>query len=39
MPADGKQYNVDQGADKNVVPVVPKGKTMVQSGDGRMFWR
>jgi len=39
LPADGKLYNVDQGADKNVVPVVPKGQSMVQAGDGRMFWR
>jgi len=39
LPADGRLYNVDQGADRNVVPVVPKGKTMVQAGDGRMFWR
>jgi len=39
LPADGRLYNVDQGEDRNVVPVVPKGKTMVQAGDGRMFWR
>ena len=39
LPADGRLYNVDNGADKNVVPVVPKGQSRVQAGDGRMFWR
>jgi dipeptidyl aminopeptidase/acylaminoacyl peptidase len=39
IPADGNQYNVDKGADKNVIPVQPKGATIVQSGDGAMFWR
>ena len=39
IPADGNQYNVDPGADKNVIPVEPNGATRVQSGDGAMFWR
>jgi WD40 repeat protein len=39
IPADGKQYNVNPKADKNVIPVVPKGKTIVLSGDGPMYWR
>jgi len=39
IPADGKTYNVEPGADKNVVQVIPKGTTQVQSGSGGMFWR
>ncbi len=39
IPADGNQYNVDPDADKHVITVVPKGQTLVQSGDGSMFWR
>jgi len=39
IPADGHQYNVDPGADKQVMTVIPKGETTVQYGDGRMFWR
>jgi Tol biopolymer transport system component len=39
IPADGKQYNVDPGADKNVVPVIPKGQNTAQGGDGSMYWR
>ena len=39
IPADGNQYNVNPGADKNVIPVIPKGQTATQAGDGSMFWR
>lgn len=39
IPADGSLYNVDPGADNHVIPVIPKGASMIQSGDGRMFWR
>ena len=39
LPADGKQYNVNTNADKSVIPVIPKGKTNVQPGDGPMYWR
>ena len=39
IPADGGLYNVDQGASSHVIPVIPKGASTVQSGDGSMFWR
>ncbi|MBS1659894.1 MAG: PD40 domain-containing protein [Bacteroidetes bacterium] len=37
IPADGKQYNVDDNADKSVIPVIIKGDK--QAGSGTMLWR
>lgn len=39
IPADGKQYNVDDGADKNVISVIARGDTKTQPGSGVMLWR
>jgi hypothetical protein len=39
IPADGKQYDVDDNADKNVIPVIVKGETRAQAGSGTMLWR
>ena len=40
IPADGQQYNVDDGADKRVIPVIAKGGgTTVEASDGNMEWR
>lgn len=39
IPADGKQYDVDDNADKNVIPVIAKGDTKTQPGSGTMLWR
>ncbi len=39
IPADGKMYNVREGADKNVIPVIAKGGNSPEHGDGGMVWR
>lgn len=39
IPADGKQYNVDAGADKNVICLVKKGEILPEACDGGMLWR
>lgn len=39
IPADGQQYNVDDGADKRVTPVIAKGDRSAQASDGNMEWR
>lgn len=39
IPADGKQYNVDDNADNNVIPVITKGDTQAQAGSGVTLWR
>ncbi|WP_119079073.1 hypothetical protein [Chitinophaga alhagiae] len=39
IPADGKLYNVDEGADRNVIPLVRKGETVPEANDGGLLWR
>jgi Tol biopolymer transport system component len=39
IPADGKKYNVNQGADPNVITVVPKGEDKVQPYYAGAVWR
>jgi len=40
MNADGSGLvQVTTSTQVEALPVVPKGQTMVQAGDGRMFWR
>lgn len=39
IPADGQQYNVDEGADNRVIQIRLKGKTTNEICDGTMEWR
>ncbi|MBE7176970.1 MAG: PD40 domain-containing protein [Mucilaginibacter polytrichastri] len=39
FPADGKNYNVDEGADKSVLALIPKGENKIQNASGHMEWR
>lgn len=39
IPADFGKYNVDKGADKRVIPFIPKGETRAEPSDGGMMWR
>lgn len=39
IPADGKMYNVREGADKNVIPVIAKGGNSPEPCNGGMVWR
>ena len=39
IPADFNKYNVDEGADKRVIPFIPKGETTPEASDGIMVWR
>lgn len=39
IPADGKEYNVDYGADNRVVQIRMPGKTNNEIGAGSMVWR
>jgi len=39
IPADGRQYQVDDGAEsEGVIPIIPAGKNNIEAGDGRMVW-
>jgi len=39
IPADGQQYNVNEGADQRVVSVIANGESRPEASDGGMFWR
>jgi hypothetical protein len=39
IPADFGKYNVEKGADKRVIPFIPKDKTRAEPSDGPMLWR
>jgi len=40
IPADGRQYQVDDGAEsEGVVPLILNEKSQAEAGDGRMVWR
>jgi dipeptidyl aminopeptidase/acylaminoacyl peptidase len=39
IPADFGKYNVNKGADKRVVPFIPKDKSTPEASDGLMLWR
>jgi dipeptidyl aminopeptidase/acylaminoacyl peptidase len=39
IPADGQLYNVNEGADKRVIPLTAKGESMPQAASGGMAWR
>lgn len=40
IPADGKQYQVDDGAEsEGVIPVILPERKQIEAGDGRMRWR
>jgi hypothetical protein len=39
IPADFGKYNVDEGADKRVIPFITKGQTRTEPADGTMLWR
>lgn len=40
IPADGNQYNVDDGEEsEGVIPVHLQGKSQMETTDGRMVWR
>lgn len=39
IPADGKQYNVNKGADKSVIPLIRKGETEPEASSGGLAWR
>lgn len=39
IPADGKLYNVNEGADTNVIPLVRKGKDKPEAASGYLCWR
>jgi hypothetical protein len=39
IPADFGKYNVDEGADKRVIPFIPKDETRSEASDGSMLWR
>ena len=39
IPADFGKYNLNENADKRVIPVVAKGKTRAEAADGAVMWR
>jgi len=39
IPADGGQYNVDEGSDTRVVPLIKQGETLPEACDGGLLWR
>jgi hypothetical protein len=39
IPADFGKYNVEEGADKRVIPFISKGETRTEASDGGMLWR
>ncbi|SKA37603.1 hypothetical protein SAMN04488128_104313 [Chitinophaga eiseniae] len=39
VPADGKKYNIDPGADGNVIRLIKKGETQPEACDGGVCWR
>ncbi|MGN7824590.1 TolB family protein [Chitinophaga sp. 22536] len=39
IPADGRRYNVNEGADGNVVPLVKQGGDSPETCDEEMCWR
>ncbi|MET6995877.1 TolB family protein [Chitinophaga defluvii] len=39
IPADGKKYNVDAGADQKVIPLIKKGENTPEASDGGVLWR
>jgi dipeptidyl aminopeptidase/acylaminoacyl peptidase len=39
IPADGQQYNVDDGADKRVINIWVKGEPQAERSNGNMEWR
>ncbi|THU34931.1 hypothetical protein FAM09_23350 [Niastella caeni] len=39
IPADFGKYNLDEGADKRVIPFIPKDETRAEPCDGIMLWR
>jgi hypothetical protein len=39
IPADFQKYNLEKGADKRVIPFIPKGATRAEPSDGSMIWR
>lgn len=39
IPADFNKYNLNEGADKRVIPFITKGKTTPEPSDGIMLWR
>lgn len=39
IPADGQLYNVNEGADKRVIPLTAKGESMPAAADGGVAWR
>lgn len=39
IPADGKQYNVNEGADNNVIPLIRKGEDRAEACSGIVLWR
>ncbi|WP_118976252.1 TolB-like translocation protein [Taibaiella koreensis] len=39
IPANGNQYNVDEGADPNVIPLIRQGETLPEACDGGLLWR
>lgn len=39
IPADGNQYNVNEGADRNVISLIRKGENDPEASSGRVYWR
>lgn len=39
IPADGKQYNTNEGADNNVIPLIRKGEDRPEACSGTVLWR
>jgi hypothetical protein len=39
IPADGGLYNVNKGADKNVIPLIREGENTPEACSGGMLWR
>jgi len=39
IPADFGKYNLDKGADKRVIPFIPKGETRAEAASGISIWR
>lgn len=39
IPADGKLYNVDKGADRNAIQLIQKGSETPEACDGGLIWR
>jgi len=39
VPADGQLYNVNEGADRAVIPLIRKGETRPEACSGGLVWR